>query len=516
MSIDDYIKNVPQLPGKPTSVWLDTTDSLNLPVFEGEAEADVVIVGGGLVGILTAFILVSAKKKVILLEAGEIGGDVTGHTTAKITSQHGLIYNRLKNKFGQETARLYGQANETGIKLIETLVKEHHLRCDFQKTDAYLFTEDLSMRGKLIEETNVAEKLGLPADFTGKLDLPFPIQGAEHFKEQAKFHPRKFILELVPKILERGGLIYEHSRAIKLEDGDVCEVATEHGRIISKKLVVATNYPVYDTGHYYTKLYPYRSYAIAAEVENPVPEGLYYEVGKHEMFSFRSQRVGIDNLLIFGGQSHYAGRASSHMKMYADLEKAIKAHGFIIKDIRYHWSTQDNATPDGLPYIGLSPRTKNTYLATGFDGWGMSHSAVSAIILGNLILGKEDATAKIYNPSRFGPKAWPTFVSKNVSSALHLLKDNFKREKFTLVSDIPEGEGRIIETKKKNVAVYKNKEGELSAHSAKCTHMGCGLHWNEAEKTWDCHCHGSRFNAQGQVIHGPAKKDLDDEDVKFE
>lgn len=519
MSARDYIQAVPELPGKPTALWLDTTESAGLPAFSGEAEADVVIVGGGLVGMLTAFLLASSNQSVILLEAGEIGGDVTGHTTAKITSQHGLIYTDLKKKFGEETARLYGQSNEAGLKLLDSIVHSYNLRCDYKKTDAFLFTREYKDRGKLIQEVNLCEKLGLPADFTGSLELPFESVGAEIFHEQAQFHPRKFIMELLPKIIEAGGKVFENSRVTSCEDGDICEVRTEKGHIIAKKMIIATHYPVYDTGKFYTKLYPYRSYVLAGEIEEAVPEGLYYEYFPgNQVFSFRSQKIGLDNLMIFGAGNHYAGRAKNHIEEYKAVNRAVKEHNYNFKAVRYHWSTQDNYTPDLMPYIGLSPKTKNTYLATGFAGWGMSLSAVSGLILSNLILGKEDGAAKIYQPNRFGLAALPTFLRTNISSALHILSDRFKKEKasFDFIADIPEEAGRLVETKKGKIAVYKEKDGSLKAKSSKCTHMGCQVHWNEAEKTWDCHCHGSRFGPNGEVIHGPAKKELDNEDLKFE
>jgi glycine/D-amino acid oxidase-like deaminating enzyme len=449
MSVSDYLKKVPELPGKATSLWLDTTDTGGFPIYEGEGEADVVIVGGGLVGILTAFLLASAKRSVILLEAGEVGALVTGHSTAKLTSQHGLMYSGLNKRFGLEVAKTYGKAQEAGIKLIDSIVHGYDLKCDYLKTSAYLYTSDYEIRKKILEEVRICEKIELPVEFRQEAPLDYKTLATEVFTNQAQFHPRKFMMELLPHILKLGTKVYEHSRVTSFEDGDVCEVATEKGRIIAKKLIIATHYPAYDTGNFYTKLYPYRSYVLAGTIEGSVPEGMFYEIkDNNNYFSFRPQGLGMDKIMLFGGERHYAGRIENHIDSYKSLDKQIREK-FKFKEIFYHWSTQDNFTPDSLPYIGRSPRTKNTYIATGFGGWGISNSAAAALVLHNLILGKDDGSAsQIFSPNRFGRQAIPTFLRANLKSALHVVRDRLRKEKFSFVADLHPGEGKILETKK--------------------------------------------------------------------
>lgn len=514
MSIqEDYIGNNPAIPGKSTSIWLDTTTETKYPTLDGEVEADVVIVGGGLVGMLSAFILVHAGRSVVLVEGAKIGSDVSGHTTAKITSQHGLIYSEINKRYGMDAAKTYGKSQETAIRFYETVINDNKIKCSFENKNSCIYTEDYDVRKKILKEVDVCERIGLPVSYVRETDLPFDIAGAAIFAGQAQFHPREFIVELAKIVTEKGGRIYENTRAIKTEDGDICEVETASGRVFAKKMIIATHFPVYDTGGYYTKLRPIRSYVLAGKIEGEAPRDMYYGIGNdHNYFSIRSQRVGIDKLVIFGGERHFAGRAQgdNYLKKYRDLEKRINKK-FTLKEIHYHWSTQDNFTLDNIPYIGLSPGTKNTYLATGFGGWGMTNSAVSAIILSNLILGKEDKSAKLFEPKRLNTKSVFTLVKSSVNSAIHLLSDRLKTEEFEMLTDLKMGEGTIVSYKKKKLAVYKDKEGNLHQFTNKCSHMGCGLHWNSAEKTWDCHCHGSRFDPMGKVIHSPAKTPLNEE-----
>lgn len=514
MSIqEEYIGQNEKLPGKSVSLWLDTTPETNYPTLQEEIEADVVIVGGGLVGLLTAFILVHAKMNVVVLEGRKIAADVTGHTTAKITSQHGLIYTDISKRFGMEAAKTYGKSQETAIRFYEAVINENKIKCGFEPKDAFLYTQDYDLRKKILKEVDICERIGLPVEYKKETDLPFEIAGAEKFSNQGQFHPREFLIEIAKLVTKMGGRIYENSRALKIEDGDICEVQTESGRVFAKKMVIASHFPAYDTGGYFSKMVPIRSYVLAAKIEGNVPDGMYYGVGKGEnYFSLRSQRVGIDRLVLFGGERHVAGRVEKEntVKKYKNLEKKVNKY-FQVKEFSYHWSTQDNFTIDRIPYIGLSPNTKNTYLATGFGGWGMTNSAVSAILLSNLILGKDDKSAKTFDPKRLKPQFALDLAKNNIRAALHLVTDRFKTEDFEMLSELREGEGTIVSYKNKKLAVYKDKEGKLHQYTNKCTHMGCGMHWNGAEKTWDCHCHGSRFAPNGVVIHGPARTPLKEE-----
>jgi len=502
-----------KLPGRFESLWLETTEETEFPELQAGIEVDTVVVGGGIVGITTAYLLKEAGQKVALLESGRIASDVTGHTTAKITSSHGLIYHYLIKNFGEDKALLYATANQSAIEKVAQIIKLENISCDFLRTSAYTFTENESKLKNIEREVEAAERLDLPVRYTSNAPLSF-VKGAIEFSDQAQFHPRKYCTALAYKINNKGSLVFEKTRALSLkEEADSVTVVTNKGEIKGKNVVIATHFPFYDSGKFFTRLFPYRSYAYAVKINGTIPEGMYYtEDGE---YSVRNQLTRDGSILIIGGGSHKAGQVSDTFSYYKDLERWIR-NKFDVEEITNHWSTQDNDTMDRVPYIGRSPGMKRTYLATGFGGWGMTNGILSAMINSDLILGKENEWADFFDPGRYSKvlKSARKIVTENINVARSFIAGYIGRPRYGDIKEIPKNEGAVLNIEGSKKAVSKDSEGENHILRPNCTHLGCLINWNNAEKTWDCPCHGSRFSSQGKVIHGPAVTDLKEEKGK--
>ncbi len=500
-------------PGKPTSVWMDTTSETDYPALNGKVKTDAVIVGGGIAGILTAYSLLEAGIKVVLLESGRVAEDVTAYTTAKVTSAHGAMYHYLTEKFGEDKAKLYADANQAGLLKIVSIILNRKIDCELRKQSAYIYTEKAKNRGALKKEAEAARRLGLPARYTEDTPLAF-IKGVVEYQNQAQFHPRKFLLDLANDI-SKEALLFENSRAIKVqEDGKNVTVFTGQGEVEAKSLIIATHFPFYDKERFYTKLYPHRSYVLGLKLKTEVPDGMYFSIDGMRN-SIRNQGLYGKKILLVGGGTERAGVDADTLKYYERI-RTYADERFDVEEIEYHWFTQDNRTPDRLPYIGKMSGAKNIYVAAGFGGWGMTTSAAASTVLTDLILGKVNTAASLFDPARkVGNRLGPieASISENVKTFTHLLERYTKRYPFELPAGFEPGEGKIVSMRGRKVAIYKDKEGKIYSLSPVCKHMGCNVGWNVTEKTWDCPCHGSRYNYDGKVIHGPANEDLDKIDI---
>jgi glycine/D-amino acid oxidase-like deaminating enzyme/nitrite reductase/ring-hydroxylating ferredoxin subunit len=513
MKFIDYIGSDISIPGKPTSIWIGTTPSTILPPAREGLEFDTIIIGGGIVGITTGLFLKEAGQKIAIIDMHQIIKDVTGHTTAKITSLHGLIYKYLIDQHGKEKAALYGEAQETAKEKIAGIIEEKNLDCDFVRKNAYTFALTDESLNQVKEEVLAAKSLKLPAEFEKEIPLRLKgIKGAVCFYNQAQFHPRKYLLSLAREIFGDGSYIFEQTRATDIKEGVVCEVITDKGKLKAKNVVVATNFPFYDKGSFFTKLTPRRSYVYAVKLRTDIPEGIFYTEDE-DMYSFRSQKLEDGQAFFIGGVRHRAGQGGNEEDCYKKLEKFAKEN-FEISSFLYHWSTQDNSTTDRMPYIGLSPKSKNVYIATGFGGWGMTNGTVAAMLISDLILKKDNPWKALFNPGRVKPiGASGRFFSSNANVLKKYISGVLPHE-FDLPTDVEYGEGKIIEFGGEKYAAYKDEDGKIHMMTPRCTHLGCVVEWNEAEKTWDCPCHGSRYSPRGQVIHGPAVRDLEEKETK--
>jgi glycine/D-amino acid oxidase-like deaminating enzyme/nitrite reductase/ring-hydroxylating ferredoxin subunit len=493
------------LPGRPASLWLETSPTPEHPALGEDLEADVAVVGAGIVGATTALLLAREGARVVLLEAGQVCGGVTGRTTAKLSSLHGLSYGQLASKHGDEAARVYGEANEAGLARTIELVDELGIECELRRKPNFTYTEDAEGRSQIEQEVEVAQRVGLPASLVEELDLPFAVAAAVRFEDQAEFHPRRYVLGLVEALTGHGGRVFERSPVVSVEQGPPCRVHVRGGATVTAdRVVVATHMPLLDRGLFWTRAHPERSYVVAARTAGPLPQGMYLST-EQPAHSIRVARVDGEDWLLLGGEGHETGH-SDPAESYRRLA-AYAGERFGIERPELRWATQDNMPVDGMPYIGaVWPFSGRLLTATGFKKWGLAFGTAAAMMLADRIAGRENPWARTLDAQRFTPSASaPAFVKENADAGLRFFADRLRRRS---VRRLEPGEGGIVRDGIRQAAVYKDERGRLHAVSARCTHVGCIVAWNGADKTWDCPCHGSRFAVDGTVIEGPAVNPL--------
>ncbi len=493
----------------PASYWIESVEQKEYPVLNNDIKTDVLIIGGGMTGITAASILKEAGVKLVMLEARKILQGTTGNTTAKVTSQHHLIYHYLISKFGVEKAHQYAEANQSAIEFIAKRVTDLNIHCDFERKSAYVYTESDSFIKNIENETDSALKLGIPAEFVTESTLPFQIKCAVKFNNQAQFHPLKYLLKLLENIEGDDCHIYENTQALSIEGSSPYTVITDRGKVEANKVIVATHYPIFDKpGLYFARLYQSRSYIIGAKVTNTLPDGMFISADG-PTHSFRTQPTDNGQMLLVAGEDHKTGQGDNTILHYERL-KQYAERIYNIESIDYHWSAQDCMPVDSVPFIGkLSPNSENLYVATGFKKWGMTNSTVSAMLLSDLILERPNPWLDVFNPNRFNIAASAEEItSQNLNTAGKLVGGilNIPSDELETVFM---GEGKIIKLNNKKLAIYRDHDNHLHAVSPYCTHLGCEIKWNDAEKTWDCPCHGSRYSIDGDVIEGPTVKNLE-------
>ncbi len=480
-----------------------------------EKNFDVLIIGAGLTGLHTAYLLKDSGYKIGIIDGTTIGYGVSGYTTAKITVQHDVIYNYLINSFSLEEAGQYLKANEEGLHLIRKIIDKNNIQCDFREQTSYVYAVDDWELKQIKEEFEAYKKLGIDCFYTEDVSLPNNALAAIGIKNQGQFNPLKYLYSLA-NILNNSGSceIYENIRAqnIELHSGHI-DVSTEAGLIHANKVIVASHYPFDDSfGLYFLRLYQDKSYVIAAKtVEEPF-EGMYINI-KDPIYSMRYHFSEKDNLLILSGANHRTGEKENEEDSYKELENFLSTH-FKGAEVVSKWSTQDCMTYDKIPYIGLySKSIDNLYVATGFKKWGMTHSAAAAIILRNKILDIDDDFSEVFNPARITP----AMSAKGFFSSTGSIAAAFLKRAVPVPDDLPEveiGEGKIINYNGKKIGVFKNENEDYFCINPVCAHLKCSLSFNEAEKTWDCPCHGSRYDIKGNILEGPTVKPLDKISIK--
>jgi glycine/D-amino acid oxidase-like deaminating enzyme/nitrite reductase/ring-hydroxylating ferredoxin subunit len=488
------------------SVWIETGPSQPLrPRLEHPADGFVVVIGGGIVGLTTALLVQESGAQVVLIEAGRLARGVSGYTTAKVSSQHGLKYAELASKHGPDAARTYGQVNEAALAWIAGRVERDGIDCDFRRQPSYAYVASASQRAKLEDEARAAIAAGLPASLVDEVPLPYPVAGAVRFDDQAEFHPRKYLLALAERLEAAGGQIYEHSHAVEVDDNDDgVVVKTPGGRVTARYAVVATHYPFLDRSLSFARVSPQRSYAVACRIAGGPPPGMYIS-GDSPTRSIRAIPVDGEELLMVGGEGHKTGTGGDTERRYAALEAFAREH-WDVESVAYRWSSQDGSTLDGMPYVGpLTPRSERVLMATGFAKWGLSGGTAAALALAELLAGRTTAAAELFDPWRATVKASAAkLVEENLQVASRFVGDRISKPGPRTLESLEPGEGDIVGHDGEKVAAYRDDQGRLTAVAPRCTHLGCQVNWNRAERSWDCPCHGSRFAPDGTVLEGPA------------
>ena len=491
------------------SLWVGTTDATRFHELHGDMEADVVVVGAGIAGLTAAVLLKNDGRRVVVVDAGRVAAGVTGYTTAKLTVLHGLVFDDLASAFGDEGAAKYADANVAGMATVADLAVRHGIDCDLERRPAYTYTTDPSMVDKITAEVAAAQRIGLVAEFTTDTDLPYPVEAAIRVADQAQFHPRKYCIGLARAIDGGGSAVFERTRATSIdEEGERCTVDTDHGRITAGFVIQATHLPISDKGGFFARTHPERSYALSARLDGPVPQGMYLSVDSPTR-SVRSARMDGEEVVILGGEGHKVGQDPDTRERYAALEEWGRRH-FQIRSIDYRWSAQDYVPADHVPFVGpVAPGPARVFVATGFKKWGMSNGSAAGVMLADRIAGRENPFADFFDSNRLNLKQSVTdLIKENANVVKRFVGDRLKTETRS-VADLAQGEAAVLTEGDHRVAAYRDPAGAVHAVSAVCTHMGCTVTWNTAETTWDCPCHGSRFTCDGEVIQGPAVKDLE-------
>ncbi|RIX60244.1 FAD-dependent oxidoreductase [Paenibacillus nanensis] len=503
---------IPPLPTYPESYWTGTTEELpSYPKLQSNIEADVVVVGGGISGITTAYILTKAGLRVVLLEAGRLLSGTTAHTTAKITAQHDLFYDELIRQEGVEKAGLYYNANLDALHFIRDTVQGLSIDCGFSAQDAYVYTNSDDYLKKLQNEMAAYEKLGIPGALVDRIPLNgIPAKAAVVMKDQAQFHPLLYLKALVRHIAEAGCQIFEHTTASKVQQGDPIKVVSMDNFEVSCKYAIScSHFPFYDGhGFFFARMHAERSYALGIRTDMEYPGGMYISAEEPKR-SLRSATAADGKpILIVGGQSHKTGQGICTINHYETLQNYAAEH-LGAQEITYRWSAQDLVTGDKIPYIGrITDSSDNIFIATGYKKWGMTSGTAAAMIISDLIQEKESRYADLFAPSRkLSAKTLKNLVVDNFDVAKHLIGG-----KLEMVHRKPEDlaldEGAVVSVHGKRAGAYRDKDGKLHIVDTTCTHMGCEVEWNDGERTWDCPCHGSRFTHTGEVKEGPAERPL--------
>ena len=485
---------------------IDTSNTSNKTLLE----TDVCIVGAGIFGLTCAYYLSNLGYRVTVLEKYKIGEKTTGHTTAKITSQHGLFYSYLANSYSQKFAQDYLEANEQAIKNIKNIIDKEKIKCDFEYKNSYVYTtkkEDLKFIKK---EQKAIENLGFNCEYVTKTGLPFEIEGAICFKNQAQFHPLKYLNGLCHCITKNNNEIYTNSTVFDVQkENDFYITFSNNFNVKSKYVIVATHYPFINfPGFYFAKMYQSTSYLIAVDTKKTLFNGMYISA-TNPILSFRTANYNGKELLLIGGGEHKTGQPTSYQNSYGMLEEEAKKY-YPNCEILFRWDTRDCISLDKLPYIGsYSHILPHMYLGTGFKKWGMTLSNVAANIIVDIINNKKNKFSYLFDSSRLKPlKNADEMKNILVQSANSLLLNKLKRANMNF-DEIANDSGSIIEINNEKIGIYKNASGKIYAVKPICTHLGCLLSWNDVDKTWDCPCHGSRFNFDGKSLYDPAFKDLE-------
>ncbi len=503
------------IPGESVSYWMESAAATSYPRLEGDVNADVVVIGGGMAGLCTAWELARTGRSVVVLDAACVAAGVSGHTTAKLTAQHGLIYAHLRSSFGAEAARLYARSQSEAMEHVAATAAELGADCQIERAPAYTYAAEARYDGDIREEVDAARAAGLDACLVADTGLPFRTGSAIRVADQVQFHPRRFLLALAEDLTRRHGRVYEHSRVRRLREGRGNTVTTETGATVTAgAVVIATHYPVFDRSLSFSRLRPLRELVIAGPVdEEDAPRGMY--ITPHE--GTRSVRSAPyqegSRLLIVTGEKYTPGDPGVGQRF--DRLIGWARERFPVREITHHWATQDNWSTDRLPHVGLfHPATRNVYVATGFGGWGLSGGAMAGRMLADMIDAKHVSWAGLYDPRRVHPVAEAsTFVKANLATARHFVADRLRPVQHDALDAIPPGGGAVLRRRGQHCAVYRDDEGALHAVSAVCSHLGCLVAFNEVERSWDCPCHGSRFDVDGAVLHGPATTPLESRDV---
>ncbi len=510
------------------SLWKATATVPSFLSLKQDLQTDVCIVGAGIAGLTTAYLLALEGKSVVVLDDGPIGGGMTGQTSAHLASALDDRFEHLEKLHGSRGAQIAAESHSAAIERIGQIIATENIECGYERVEAYLFVPPGDSPDVLEKELKAARRAGLTVNEAEKAPIDaFDTGPCLRFSKQAQFHPIKYLSGLALAMADRGGLIFIDSHAIKIEGGENAYVETQHGqKVRAKSIVVATNTPINDRFVIHTKQAPYMSYVIAARIPMGLAtKALYYDTREekempddvapdayHYVRIFSETKAPASNdgeenreWLIVGGRDHKSGQADGAENRFLHLETWARERWPQMGKVEYRWSGQVMEPMDGVAFIGPNPMDEdNVYIVTGDSGNGLTHGTIAGMMFTDLIMGRPCPWLDLYNPSRITLKSASEFLSENINVAGQYIKDFVSGGEVESTDEIPPGEGAVMRQGMKKIAVYKDENQALHQFSAFCTHLGCVVSWNTSDKSWDCPCHGSRFNCFGKVINGPA------------
>jgi glycine/D-amino acid oxidase-like deaminating enzyme/nitrite reductase/ring-hydroxylating ferredoxin subunit len=496
------------------SLWSATSKEPSIPALDKNINADVCVVGAGIAGMTTAYLLAREGESVVILDKSQIGSGETAHTTAHLSNVIDSGYREIEVLHGAKGAQLVAQSHSAAIAQIESIVAEEEIDCDFERLDGYLFFPDRDPQKQFQQEWHAAKRAGLQVRKLKQSPFDLKFGPCLRFPQQAQFHPLKYLAGLARAIKRLDGRLFGGTEAKEIKGGKTVKIGTKGCAIVSAgAVVVATNTPINDRGKIYTKQEPYRTYVIGALVPaGPIPRALYWDT--EDPFHYvRLQRIRANaktqDLLIIGGEDHKTGQAEGIEGRFARLATWGRKHFPGIKEIAFRWSGQVMESMDDVAFIGRNPKDgPNVYIVTGDSGAGITHGTIAGILLRDLILGRDNPWVTLYDPARKTLPAADTFTRENPKVAEEYAHWLTPGEVGT-VEEIKPGMGAVIRRGSSKFAVSRDDKGRLHVRSAVCSHLGCVVSWNSTEHTWDCPCHGSRFTADGKLLNGPALGPLD-------
>lgn len=492
------------LPENRHSFWLATEEATNFPKLQEDIKIDIAIIGGGIAGVLTAYSLHRAGKNVALIDGREFCSGTTGNTTAKLSAQHQLIYEELINRYGNKHAKLFYDANMEGMQYIKEIAAELNIDCGLEEQSAYVYTENPTFNEQFKNEAKAYEELGIRGSLQKTLPFNDDIELAIKMDNQLQFHPTRFIQGVLRELKKHEVPIYEHSliNDIKQNEDQSMQLKTvDNITVTCNHAMFATHFPTFDPDNFYTEMKPEMSYALLYEVDNLLFEGMYINTDSPTR-TFRHVTMDNKNYLLVGGESHPIGDDRSTFDRYESIDQFAKKT-FGVSNAIYRWSSHDLITKDRIPFIGdLHPDYPNIYTATGFSKWGLANAAIGAKVITDSVLGRGNIYDELFSPQRTIQELQET---SSENEDYHTIKSLHLPEK---IADLMPEEATVIENDEEQIGVYKDENKTLHYLDLACTHLGCSVKWNNGDKTWDCPCHGSRFNAVGELIEGPALVNL--------
>lgn len=495
-----------------SSYWIESTKETEKQYssLAKDIEVDVCIIGAGLVGITSGYLLSDTNLKIAIIERDKICAHVSGNSTAKITSQHNLFYDYLIHSQGSNFAKGYLKANEEAIMNIKNIIEKESIDCNFSIQNSYVYAYSKEELAEINKEKHALDELGFQYEFVKELPLPIENFGAIKFSNQAQFNPRKYALSLSKIINNKGVNIYENTIVTKVDQSeDYYNVFTSNHCIKAKHVIVATHYPIINfPGFYFLKMYQSMSYVIAVDTKTDLPEGMYIN-SSEPIYSFRTTPFRDKKLLIIAGCDHKTGEKNKQENAYKILENKAKSL-YPQSEVLYKWCTQDCISLDKIPYIGnFSSIMPNLYVATGFKKWGITFSNIASHIITDKILGRENKYEDLFKATRLEPIKNHEELGNMIKESMTSLVINKLKTSPNTLEDVTMDEGKIIEINGQKVGVYRDKNGDCFFIKPVCAHLGCELSFNSIEKTWDCPCHGSRYDIYGNRISEPAIEDLE-------